>query len=101
MPRPNNRTVTTDPNLLAAFEGISYSSSPIATLQPGQAQQIINSVLPVNNGNGSGTMVLADDENEEAKKDKTFFEKYKVPIILAGSVLIIGFAYFALFARKK
>lgn len=101
MPRPTNRTVTTDPSLLAAFEGISYSSAPIATLQPGQAQQIINSVLPVNTGNGSGTMVLPDDENKEAKKDKTFFEKYQVPIILAGSVLIIGFAYFAIFAAKK
>jgi hypothetical protein len=101
MPRPNDRTVTTDPNLLAAFDGISYSYAPIGTLQPGQAQQIINSVLPVNTGNGSGTMVLPDDENEETKKDKTFFEKYQVPIILAGSVLLIGFAYFALFAPKK
>lgn len=101
MPRPNDRTVTTDPNLLAALGGISYSYDPIMTLQPGQAQQIANSVFPVNNGNGSGTIVLPDDENEETKKDKTFFEKYQVPIILAGSVLIIGFAYFALFARKK
>lgn len=101
MPRPTDRTITTDPNLLAAFEGISYSSDPVATLTPGQAQQIINSNLNFNTGNGSGTMVLPDDENEETKKDKTFFEKYQVPIILAGSVLIIGFAYFALFARKK
>jgi hypothetical protein len=98
MPRPNDKTVTTDPNLLAALWGISYSYDPIMTLQPGQAQQIIDSNL--NNGGGSGTMILPD-ENEETKKDKTFFEKYQVPIILAGSVLVIGFAYFALFARKK
>jgi hypothetical protein len=98
MARPNDRTVTTDPNLLSALWGISYSYDPIMTLQPGQAQQIIDSNL--NSGGGSGTMILPD-EKEETKKDKTFFEKYQVPIILAGSVLVIGFAYFALFARKK
>jgi hypothetical protein len=89
MPRPNDRTVTTDPRFLAAFDRISYSYDPIYTFQP------------ENNGNGSGTIVIPDDDNEETKKDKTFFEKYQVPIILAGSVLVIGFAYFALFARKK
>lgn len=71
------------PELIQQME---EASGYYGTVTPEQAQNAINQV---------------SESQETAKAKENIWTKYKVPIILGSSLVVIGFLYWLFFMRKK